>query len=192
MTSSRATGSSRGAPGGRRGRTAWSRALGQYLVHSQRCRSRHAALPRLSLTSRVASEGAAPLSIRAGVTADDSGPAGGPLSCRGGRVSRPTALCRRHGRRAEALEPRSDVGDFLALVLGPAHGQRVEDCGWVAPRVGVAGCCVAHRLPDPPWSARHVDVPDAEVTERVDDRVVHRGRGAERRRLADALRARAG
>ena len=36
---------------------------------------------------------------------------------------------------------------------------------------------------------RHVDVADAEVRHRVDDRVLHRGRRADRARLADALRA---
>ena len=45
------------------------------------------------------------------------------------------------------------------------------------------------RPPDPLGGARHVDVADAEVAEGVDDGVLHRGGGTDRRRFADPLRA---
>src|SRR5215469_2804826 len=58
-----------------------------------------------------------------------------------------------------------------------------------APGLRLEGSRGLERLPDPLRRRGHVDVPDAEVRQRVDDRVLHGRGGADRAGLSDPLGA---
>ncbi len=92
------------------------------------------------------------------------------------------------GAQAEGLpqvvdeqQPRLDLvaaADPVDRELDLHHGIRPPSSRWLL-----------DGPPDPLGRGGHVDVGDAEVGHRVDDRVLHRGRGADRAGLADALGA---
>src|SRR5205823_12188107 len=71
-----------------------------------------------------------------------------------------------------------------------AHdGQRCEDRGRLGPHGRQRTVLrVVDRPPHPLGCARHVDVADAQMADRINDSVLRGGRRADRARLADALR----
>src|SRR5947207_773341 len=86
--------------------------------------------------------------------------------------------------------PRTN--DFF---MGPPNGSRITASGtyisacarWRAESVPLLRMSIAHCAPESLRGCRHLDVPHAEVGERVDQRIGDRGHGADAARFAGAF-----